>query len=259
MGAILKAGRLADTSVRLPSDTPARQAASPEPPSRRAVPAVGDAILARPSSDDASSTAEAIGLGSLTQAAIEAVGKIADAAPSVPDLAELDRQRRAAREEGYREGLQRGRDEASKESKRQIVSVGEILAALRIERQRQLDAVQELAVELAFVAMGRILGDALATREGVIEMVRHALQEEADRHRLKIVRISPDDWNFLGEAGRAALVEEAGAGIQVVADARVKLGGCLLDLERGALDARLEVQLARLKDALLDARAANEQ
>ena len=46
------------------------------------------------------------------------------------------------------------------------------------------------------------------------------------------------------------------ARLELVADERVELGGCLIETDGGTLDGRLETQLKRLRDTLLDAARA---
>jgi flagellar assembly protein FliH len=43
--------------------------------------------------------------------------------------------------------------------------------------------------------------------------------------------------------------------VEIAADDRVELGGCLLETPSGTLDSRLEVQLANLRRTLLEARS----
>jgi flagellar assembly protein FliH len=69
------------------------------------------------------------------------------------------------------------------------------------------------------------------------------------------VRVNPADLPLL-EARRAELLATTAAPVlHLLADARVTLGGCLIESAAGTLDARLELQLQGLFETLRAARA----
>src|SRR6266542_2940076 len=83
---------------------------------------------------------------------------------------------------------------------------------------------------------------------------REAVRRARDRSRL-IVRVSPADFDVIRQ-NRDEILEGLEAGhVEIAADDRVELGGCLLETPSGNLDSRLEVQLANLRRTLLEARS----
>ena len=89
-------------------------------------------------------------------------------------------------------------------------------------------------------------------------MVRQVIRRTKERTKL-VVRVSPADWSIL-EGNEAALVEGLSVdAVELFADDRVQVGGCLLETPAGNLDGRLEVQLAGLREALVNARAAESE
>jgi flagellar assembly protein FliH len=78
--------------------------------------------------------------------------------------------------------------------------------------------------------------------------VREAISGVRERERL-VVRVSPRDHKLFAGENIAPKNGDAGS-IELVADERVELGGCLIETSSGTLDGRLETQLQRLCDTL---------
>jgi flagellar assembly protein FliH len=98
----------------------------------------------------------------------------------------------------------------------------------------------------------KIIGEAFTDRDVVISAMREVIRRTKERTEL-VVRISPADWAML-DGYQEQLTAGLNVGsVEIVADERVQLGGCLLETPAGSLDGRLEVQLERLRDALLNA------
>jgi flagellar biosynthesis/type III secretory pathway protein FliH len=193
------------------------------------------------------------------------------ASEPAPDLAaqqkqEVDRQFEAARREGEARGLA---DADAAVAKR----VDEIAARLRAEHElecerldakraalaaliegieaalaRQAREVEEVAVEAAFAAVVRILGDKAAERTLMRELCVQALQ--ARGVGAATLRLSPGDL---------ALVDLPDADLQLVADAALKPGQCVLGSSRGTSDTGLDVRLEAISRAFLDGLSAHRQ
>jgi flagellar assembly protein FliH len=122
----------------------------------------------------------------------------------------------------------------------------------------RLAALESDAVALAFEALCRIVGDDAGRAEQVAGAVRVAMQPLRAGALLK-VRVHPEDLRLLGElpGGRALIARTAP--VEWIGDAAVVGGGCVLDTRRGSIDARMKVQLGKLRElwsALADAHDA---
>ncbi|WEF32850.1 FliH/SctL family protein [Pseudoduganella chitinolytica] len=173
------------------------------------------------------------------------------------DRAALDAACASARDEaasrGYEEGLASGTAEGragvDAAMARHLAQLEDIVAQAAEARERLLAGHEDMLVEVAYAAICRLAGAAASSRAGALAQVRTAVAQvrEADGVR---VRLHPDDVAWLapqaGEQHSWALL----------ADERVELGGCIVEGGHGSLDARLELQLERLRAALLAARAA---
>jgi flagellar assembly protein FliH len=185
-----------------------------------------------------------------------------DAAPSVPDIsyaeyeqrfaAELQALRDEARERGRQEGREAGLAKAAAEHAAQLKALAGLVRGARSRLDEGIGELSEIGAEVVYEAVCKLLGQAFASREGVIAAVREVVRGARERSRLT-VRVSPADYATI-RAHLDTVLEglEAGAA-EVVADERVELGGCLLETPSGSLDGRLEVQLANLRLALLAA------
>lgn len=169
------------------------------------------------------------------------------------ELAEL---RRQAIEGGREEGVRQGREAAEAEYRRQLESLRQVIGAAKDARDRYVEDIADEAAEIVLTAVAKILGDGFRDHSAAVAAVAEAIRRSKARGKL-LVRVSPADHAML-ESCRGELLEGAGTQeIEIVADEQVRLGGCILDTNTsGSLDARLDVQLQRLREALLQARAS---
>jgi flagellar assembly protein FliH len=174
---------------------------------------------------------------------------------------ELTELRVLAAAEGREEGLARGREEglfAASQAQAHAIEqldrtaadrldrLDQLLKSLVLERARRLEEAEEDIVAFSHEVVCRILGAQAAQPECVRAMVTHLLAQDGQRAELA-VHVHPDDL--------AALMDEGGeTPWQWIGDRAVQLGGVVLRSPEGSLDARLETQLAALRDALLDSR-----
>jgi flagellar assembly protein FliH len=164
---------------------------------------------------------------------------------------ELRRIQTAAEKQGYAAGLAQGAADAKKNAAEQAERLASIAAALYRARTSVLDSAQDALVELATIAVCRILGEQAVSPAGVAGAVHQALRQCGLRGKL-VLRLHPQDCTLLREiAGAQASLP---ATVDLQADAAVGLGGCIVENESGKLDARLDTQMARLAETLLAVR-----
>ena len=179
--------------------------------------------------------------------------------PAMELAAERTRILLAAVEEGRAQGM-----EQAENSIRERVAAIEaqltkqhdvVVEALKLEQQglaalvgsvpealRKLDDdVAASVVEVAYRAVVRVIGQQWAQRDVLTDLCRGLLEE----HRLSpaILRVASDDL---------CRVSCAPAGLQVVADAQLAPGQCVIESAKGRLITGLDVRLNALRDALLD-------
>jgi flagellar assembly protein FliH len=124
---------------------------------------------------------------------------------------------------------------------------------LAIERDRWLAAWEAAAVKLSAAIAERIVRHELARRPELTRtVVREALELAAGQPHLKL-HLHPHDLEQLQQAGDEAVGFFAAVGeATLVPDASLSRGGCLIETRHGVIDARLETQLARITEELLE-------
>lgn len=142
----------------------------------------------------------------------------------------------------------RAREEGRVEGRAELAA-----ACLRLagERERWLAEAHAQAIEVALRLAGHLVGEALETRPDRIAQVVEPLLERV-RHAGRIgIRAHPDDHPALA-AACGALVGEDGLprAITLTPDATISRGGCVVETDAGVLDARLEVRIDALRQAL---------
>jgi flagellar assembly protein FliH len=166
---------------------------------------------------------------------------------------DLDHAHEAAIARGYQDGLERGlgegRAEASAAAALRLQQLDLMAGEMAESMVAAAAASEDLLVEIAFEAICRMAGELAASRAATLAMVRAAAAKLRNARQLRI-HLHPQDVKWLEE--------NAGAmpNWTLVPDAEVSMGGCVVEGENGRLDARLEVQLASLRDVLLATRAA---
>ena len=171
---------------------------------------------------------------------------------------------RAGYKNGYDEGLRQGRKDGehrfleaeatrAMEHEAPVSALGAILESARTALTRAIDESEDVLVEIAFESVSKILGAALAQQAGVLAVIQQVMQHARERERM-VVRVSPKDMTMI-EAHRHLLhAATQASSIELVADSRVTLGGCLLETTGGTLDGRLETQMQTLCEVLLRTR-----
>jgi flagellar assembly protein FliH len=154
-------------------------------------------------------------------------------------LLEARRQEAARRghEEGYAEGQRAALEAQAQAASRLQTMLDELEGGLTA----YLADAEDMAVQLAFAAICRLLGEAYATPAGVRAHVAQALASQR-RHGALRVRLHPHDLALLAPAEGGTLAWQA--------DPSLTMGGCVVEGAAGELEARLEAQLAWIKETL---------
>lgn len=173
--------------------------------------------------------------------------------------------RQRAVQQGLRDGYQKGLEQAAAEGKQaledalqaartqeqeRLVRIESLLAALPAQLEARLLEAEDDMLALCHEVLCTILGQTAAGPDALRPMLHQLLAQMRTQGTVK-VHLHPDDCTLLQEAPVLAGL----AGIEWVADPQIELGGLILRSAHGSLDARLEVQLANLRAALLAVRA----
>ncbi|MFU8807029.1 MAG: FliH/SctL family protein [Bradymonadaceae bacterium] len=148
---------------------------------------------------------------------------------------EADEIREQAREQGLREG----HEEALK-----------LVALARAEYGRLQEAAQTDMLTLAFGIAQRLIGKAIELNPQVVNSIVSQQLEYVRGRRQVTILVHPEDL-LVVEGARGEFANQLeGAALYFDADPSVSRGGCVIETESGRIDARLEVQLGILRDAI---------
>lgn len=206
-------------------------------------PVVGDG------GDGRTATAAPTGLNAFLAAAQrQGAELVATAREQADDIAE------AARAEGYRRGYEEGRARAEQEL-RDLFSFAESAVREVVEARSRLLAESEAdVVRLAIAVAERVLVTEIALRpEHVVDVLRGALRKVFVRDSLQVI-CNPADLALIEAAGED-LSAQVGTlrNVELIADRRLRRGGVVVRTAAGDVDATLDAQLDRLREAMLGA------
>ncbi len=128
-----------------------------------------------------------------------------------------------------------------------------VLSALQENYAKEIEAFQELAVNVAIVCAEHILQRELSDNAHLaVEQARKVL---ATMHGLRdvLVRVHPDSYEAMQDAHLELLNSTSTLrAVQVQADASIENGSCVLETAMGHVDAQLRTQLERLRSEMLE-------
>lgn len=146
---------------------------------------------------------------------------------------------------GYREGLSRAEQEA--DSLRS--QAREVLAQAEQIRRKTMESLENEIIELARDIAERLLSKNLEP-ETVINVAEESLRLVSDRMSV-FLYVNPSDMEPVeNKKERLLRLLPAGATIHFITDSGISPGGCLIETEKGLVDATLEKRKSELMDAL---------
>lgn len=113
-----------------------------------------------------------------------------------------------------------------------------------------IEGIEATLVNVVAVAVRKVIGE-IDENERIVRIVRNALVTVRNQQHVTI-RVAPADEKAV-RAELASMLASVPGGtsfLDVVPDARLERGACLLESELGVVDASLETQLKALENAL---------
>lgn len=158
--------------------------------------------------------------------------------------------RKLGTEKGRLEGLEKGGEEGRRAYSEAIKKWNGMAEAAVEERKRLLGELKPILVELVGEALHRCLQkEAKRHHQMVLDLAQEAIKKAQDQVHLKL-HLNPEDVEEV-EAQRELLQLSVGAGdLEIVADARIERGGCVLETEAGSVDAKLSTVVNQVKESL---------
>ncbi len=168
--------------------------------------------------------------------------------------AETEQIRKKARQVGLETGYNDGKQAAEAEAAVIIADLKRIAEAISAEHNTLLQQSQAQLGILALAIAKKILSHTLIVQpEVVADMVAEVI-ETANIHGGCHVHVHPDDYKILQPHWDAVShLQQLDSSWELVSDNRVSRGGCMIDIEGGTIDARLQTKLVQIETALAKA------
>ncbi len=162
-------------------------------------------------------------------------------------------------QEGFQKGFQGGKQEGLALSEKRFQGILERakeslekLAKARRDLQDSLKSYEAELVSLAFeIGASIAMRELKESPEGIGEVVQKALERIGESSEV-VVKLNPKDLALLKESG-----DFEGQGVELVSSPSVKRGGCVVETEKGVVDATLETRIKEVADSLLKGGEAN--
>jgi len=159
-----------------------------------------------------------------------------------------------AYQKGYEAGREVGFKKGQAEVRRLVDRLGVIIGQAIDIREEIIAASEKQMVEMILMIARKVIKDEVAERkEVVLNNIREALKRIKDRDRVNI-RVNFADLE-LTTAHKDELIKmmESLRKVNIYEDSRVDRGGCIIETDVGAIDARISTQLKEIEDAIRNA------
>ncbi|MBP5587104.1 MAG: flagellar assembly protein FliH [Treponema sp.] len=193
-----------------------------------------------------------------TQAETNAAQIVKDAQAQAEQIiaeaqAERDKIINASKKEGYDTGYEAGYQEGNKEAQRLIERMHNVLDAVMARREEILNETEYQIVELVVLIARKVVKIISENQKTVImNNVLQALKKVKGRGDVTI-RVNLADVKLTTDHIHDFIERvEAVKGITVMEDTTVEKGGCIVETDFGAIDARISSQLTELEQKILE-------
>ena len=192
---------------------------------------------------DAESEAENI----VARAKSEAAQIIADAE------AERDRLRNEAETNGFEQGHKEGYEKGSAEVERLVDRMHRILEAVMQRREEILADTESQIVELVILMARKVIKILSENQKNVVMANTLAALKKVKTRGEVTLRVNLEDVKLTSEHAQEFIAHvENIKGITVLEDSSVERGGCIVETDFGAIDARISSQLQELENKILE-------
>jgi flagellar assembly protein FliH len=160
-----------------------------------------------------------------------------------------------ARLSGYDAGVTQAKAEVEQQAGRAFTALAAVTEAADTAFDQECAALAEGCADVVAEVFTKIAGSVLASREAIVGTVMTVLSRVKEDREVTI-RVNAEDLPalHLEEQRLAHLLGRRK--FALVADARITLGGCIVETSLGSLDGRLDVQLREMCETLRSAKAA---
>ncbi len=178
----------------------------------------------------------------------------AEAAQIVSDAeAERDRLRNEAETSGYDKGHQEGYEKGVAEVERLVDRMHRILEAVMQRREEILADTESQIVELVILMARKVIKILSENQKNVVMANTLAALKKVKTRGEVTLRVNLEDVKLTSSHAQEFIEHvENVKGITVLEDSSVEKGGCIVETDFGAIDARISSQLQELENKILE-------
>lgn len=164
---------------------------------------------------------------------------------------EADKVRKEAEQAGFEQGREHGYQKGMEEVNRLVAVIHKISGDLIQKREKILSETERELVELVMLISSKVIKTISETQKRVVyDNIIAALSKLKGRAEVTI-RVNPADMMTVTKHKQAFMETVEGVeNIRILEDPNVDIGGCIVNSEFGAIDARVSTQLAEIEDAI---------
>lgn len=167
--------------------------------------------------------------------------------------AEQENLRSSAQKEGFAKGKEEGFENGNKEAERLVERMHKIIDSVMLRREEILNETEHQIVELVILMARKVIKVISENQKSVVmNNVLQALKKVKTRGDITI-RVNIADVKLTSEHTQDFInrVENI-KGIVVLEDSSVEKGGCIVETDFGAIDARISSQLNELEEKIME-------
>jgi flagellar assembly protein FliH len=156
-----------------------------------------------------------------------------------------------AYKKGYEAGREEGYNEGQSEVLRLIDRLGTIVATAVDIRDDIIKSSEKMMTEMILMIARKVIKDEIVERrEVVVNNIKESIKRVRDRDRIDI-RVNFADLDMT-TAHKDELIKmmESLKKVNIYEDNRVDRGGCIIETDVGAIDARISTQLDTIEEAI---------
>ena len=154
----------------------------------------------------------------------------------------------SAREAGHKNGYSEGKTSAGQETSDLNERLGSLIKNISEEKASFLSELEDEVVELVFITVSKIVGEAATDVEGIHNIVQEQIQKFRDQNEFLLL-VAPDDLHVITSLADTNPEFE---NIKILPDKMIDCGGCIIKSDAGSLDARLDVQMDSFRESMLN-------
>lgn len=155
-------------------------------------------------------------------------------------------------EDGCKQGFEKGLEQYKQATKHSIDNLTEIIEDVILQREKLIKSTEKEVIDIAFAIAEKVIDtEVFADNNAVVCSVRKALEKVVSDTRIKL-KIAPQDYEAIRDqidilAGKTGV----SSAIDIIADANISPGGCLIDTDSGRIDVQIGAQLEELRKSLM--------